>query len=156
MAAECANFEVTRMARLPEVSASGYYRWKAAQDRPALPSEVRRADLDAKIVSFHRASGGTYGAPRVTTDLHEAGEAVSHNTVATRMATLGIVEVSPRLFKVTTRPDPTADYPPDLVKRDFHPQGINRLWTSDLERHEALSYRAVVKGHRCQPVAAGR
>ena len=75
MAAECANFEVTRMARLLEVSASGYYRWRAAQDRPALPSEVRRADLDAKRISFHRASHGTYGSPRVTTDLHEAGEA---------------------------------------------------------------------------------
>ena len=40
--------------------------------------------------------------------VHEAGEQVSHNTVAARMASLGIVGVSPRLFKVTTRPDPTA------------------------------------------------
>ena len=40
----------------------------------ALPSEVRRTDLDAKIIRFHKASGGTYGSPRVTTDLHEAGE----------------------------------------------------------------------------------
>jgi transposase InsO family protein len=132
MAAECANFEVTRMARLLEVSTAGYYRWKAAKDRPALPSEVRRGDLDAKIISFHKASRGTYGAPRVTTDLHEAGEAVSHNTVAIRMASLGIAGVSPRLFKVTTRPDPAASYPPDLVKRDFHPEAINRLWSSDI------------------------
>ena len=123
MAAECANFEVTRMARLLEVSPSGYYRWKEAQDRPALPSEVRRADLDAKIISFHKASRGTYGSPRVSTDLHEAGERVSHNTVAVRMASLGIVGVSPKLFKVTTNSDPTAAYPPDLVERDFHPGG---------------------------------
>jgi transposase InsO family protein len=132
MAAECANFEVTRMARLLEVSSSGYYRWRAAQDRPALPSEVRRADLDAKIISFHKASHGTYGSPRVTTDLHEAGEAVSRNTVAARMASLGVVGVSPRLFKVTTNSDPTASYPPDLVNRHFHPQAIDELWTSDL------------------------
>ncbi|MHB8671254.1 MAG: IS3 family transposase [Acidimicrobiales bacterium] len=132
MATECANFEITRMARLLEVSTSGYYRWRAARDRPGLPSEVRRADLDTKIIVLHRASGATYGSPRITADLHEAGVRVSRNTVAARMAEMGVVGVSPRLFKVTTKPDPSALYPPDLVKRDFHPDGIYQLWTSDI------------------------
>jgi hypothetical protein len=29
------------------------------------------------------------------------------------------------------------------------------VWTYDMERHEALFNRAVVKGHRLWPVAAG-
>ncbi len=40
--------------------------------------------------------------------------------------------VSPRLFKVTTSPDPAAIYPADLVNRQFHPEGIDELWTSDI------------------------
>ena len=132
MAAECANFEVNRMARLFEVSRAGYYRWKEAQTRPPLDSEQRRADLDAKILAFHKDSHGTYGEPRITLDLHDDGEEVSHNTVATRMAALGIAGISPRTFKVTTISDPTATYPEDLVNRRFSPDGINELWTSDL------------------------
>ena len=97
-----------------------------------LASEVRRADLDAKIIHLHQGSNGTYGAPRITLDLHEAGEFVSHNTVAARMASLGIVGVSPRLFKVTTQADPSASYPEDLVNRAFHPDGIDELFTSDI------------------------
>ena len=132
MAVECANFAVSRMARLLDVSRAGYYRWHETQRRDPLASEQRRANLDAKILSFHRDSKGTYGAPRITLDLHENGEQVSHNTVAARMTSLGVAGISPRTFKVTTVADPSATYPEDLVNRDFAPEGINVLCTSDI------------------------
>jgi transposase InsO family protein len=132
MAVECANFEVKRMARLLDVSRAGYYRWHEAQRRDPLASEQRRADLDAKILSFHKDSRATYGEPRITLDLAEIGEVVSHNTVARRMRALGVAGISPRTFKVTTISDPSATYPQDLVQRHFAPEGLNVLWTSDL------------------------
>ena len=44
----------------------------------------------------------------------------------------------------------------DLVKRDFSADDVNELWLTDIERHEALLNRAVVKGHRLRSVAADR
>jgi hypothetical protein len=51
------------------------------------------------------------------------------------------------------RPDLLAT---DLVDRRFTREGVDQLWVTDIERHEALLNRAVVKGHRGRSVAAGR
>ena len=69
------------------------------------------ADLDVKTISFHKQSHRIDGSPPVTADLNEAGERMNHNTLAARMARLGIVGVSPRLFKVTTSSGPTGFVP---------------------------------------------
>jgi hypothetical protein len=42
------------------------------------------------------------------------------------------------------------------VTRQFTATRPNQLWIADLERHEALSNRAVMKGHRRRLVAASR
>jgi hypothetical protein len=122
MPTECANFEVKRMARLLEVSRAGCYKWKTAQGHDPLASDQRRADLDAKILNFHKDSRGTYGEPRVSLDLVEQGETTSHNTVATRMRALGVAGISPRTFKVTTVANPSATYPEDLVTESSPPK----------------------------------
>ncbi len=38
--------------------------------------------MEVKILTHHKASDGTYGSPRITVDLLEAGTLVSVNTVA--------------------------------------------------------------------------
>ena len=133
MAAECAGSEITRMARLLEVSTAGYYRWRAARDRPACSSEVRRADLDAEdhqlAQELERHLRRSSDHPRLARG-RGAGEP-QHRGRANGQPRDRRGE-SAQLFKVTTSADPAAIYPADLVNRQFHPEGIDELWTSDI------------------------
>jgi putative transposase len=130
MEAECANFEIERMARLLEVSRSGFYKWRAAQGTTSAKRQ-RRGEIDAAIKDFHHASQATYGAPRIAKDFDEAGAHVNEKTVAARMKALGLQGICPRLFKVTTKSDPHATFPEDLVARRFDQGALDLVWTSD-------------------------
>jgi putative transposase len=133
MVTEKANFSVSRMARLLEVSRSGYYDWARRQAAGPSPAQRRRADLTAKIRQFHDESDGTYGSPRILADLREAGEQVSGKTVAKLMKAAGISGISPRGFvPVTTQPGLEAHQVPDLVRRRFDRGRLNQVWTSDI------------------------
>ena len=131
------RFSVRRMARLLEVSASGYYAYiKRAADLAAAvltPRQQRRANLTVKVIDVHADSKGTYGSPRVTAELRERGETVNAKTVAAIMAGVGIEGISPRTFKVaTTVQDPNASFPPDLVARQFDQGRLDAVWITDI------------------------
>ncbi len=96
-----------------------------------------------------------YGARKLWRQLLREGMHVGRDRVGRLMRELGITGVIRGKPKRTTIPAAVAARPGDLVERRFCAVAPNRLWVADLERHEALSDRAVVKGHRRQPVAAG-
>jgi transposase InsO family protein len=127
------GFEIARMARLLEVSRSGYYDWARRQAAGPSPAQQRRADLTSKIINHHAESDRVYGSPRILPDLREAGEQVSAKTVARLMRHAGIVGISPRGFvPVTTQAGPDPHPVPDLVGRRFDQGALNRVWTSDI------------------------
>ena len=158
MAAECASTAITRMARLLEVSTSGFYKHvKRSVTKELSDREQRKADLTVKIIDHHRESSGVYGSPRIAADLRAAGEVVSEKTVAKIMAEIGLVGISPRTFKVaTTIVDPTASFPADLVERQFDQGRCDAVWSSDIERREALFNRTGVRDHRRRAIAVVR
>src|SRR5206468_8767839 len=71
------------------------------------------------------------GAPRLTADLRDAGWRVSENTVAGLMREQGLAARRKRRRRGTTRPGKGRWRAPDLVKRDFPAEKINRKWYGD-------------------------
>ena len=150
--AHCAN-PVSLMCELLEVSESGYWAWckRAPSDR-----ELGDAWLTEQIRRIHAASSGRYGSPRVHAMLAREGIHVGEKRVARLMALAGLQGAHRRRRKGCTVGVPGVEPFGDLVGRDFRPAGPNRVWATDIERHEALFDRAVVKGHRYWFVAAGQ
>lgn len=149
MAQEKANFEISRMARLLQVSRSGYYRWVGQRNAEPSPQQTRRAVLDEQVRDLFDASDQVYGAPRITADLHAAGHRVNVKTVAASMRRQGLEGISPRMFTpVTTIPGVSTHQIPDRVGRRWDTGELNRVWISDityLRTGEGWLYLCVVR-----------
>ena len=87
MHAEKSSFTVSRMARLLEVSRSGFYAW--LQREPSKRA-LRTERVEAKIAWFHGASDEVSGSPRILADLREDGVAISRKTFAKAMRKLAL------------------------------------------------------------------
>jgi putative transposase len=110
------------------VSRSWLYKHKNGR----LPPRVQRREaLKAEVARLFAVHGGKYGSPRITADLREAGWRVSENTVAALMRELGLAARRKKKRKSTTRPGRGRWRAPDLVKRDFPAQDINKKWYGD-------------------------
>ena len=133
MEAECANFEISRMARLLKVFRAGYYRWLSHKDSPSVTEQQRR-DPAVKILASHKESNGTYGARRITSDLKELGESLSHNTVAASderawdRRHLSFGPLRSELLSAIRMPPIL----PNLVERNFDAGRLNTVITSDI------------------------
>ena len=110
------------------VSRSWFYKWK---DGEVSPRAARRAALAAEVRRLFAAHRGTYGSPRITADLQDAGWKVSQNTVAALMREQGLAARRKKKRRSTTRPGKGRWRAPDLVKRDFPARQLNRKWYGD-------------------------
>jgi len=108
---------------------SWFYKW---HDRAPTERAKRRERLDAAVAAAFRASGGTYGSPRIHPDLTERGWRVSENTVASSMARQGLAGRKPKRSRGLTRQDRRAAKFPDLLRRDFTASGVNQRWVGDM------------------------
>ena len=103
---EKASYPISMLCRLLGVSASGYHAWRRRPESPR-----RRSDnaLCVWIAHIHRASRGTYGAPRIHAELRADGARVGKKRVARAgnsvgCRTYGITEPWPSHVAIRRRP----------------------------------------------------
>jgi putative transposase len=133
--AEKGNFDVAVMCRVLGVSRSGYYAWARRS-----PSErtLANATLVEEIRRVHSESDGTYGSRRVHAELRREGHEVNIKRIERLMRVEGIqgAYVPPKRRRngdCALGVDGVKVWP-DLVKRDFQPDGPNQLWCSDMKQ----------------------
>jgi transposase InsO family protein len=124
-------FSVKRLCHLLQVSRSGYYRWREGK---AGRAQRRCADeaLAERIRVIHAEFDGTYGSPRITAELRDAGSKVNRKRVERVMRIFGITGVHLRRKVRTTVPAPSHQRVADLIKRDFTAPAPNQRYVGDI------------------------
>lgn len=138
------EYKVVRLCEALGVSSSGYYDWR---ERPISQRVQENQRLVGKIKQFHQASRAIYGSPRIAEDLWEDGEHCSVNRVARLMKVHQIQSKMAKKFVVTTDSKHTMTPAPNLLRRQFKVDGVNRSWVTDttfIGTRQGWMYLAVI------------
>ena len=125
------GFPIERVCDVAGVSRSAYYDWKQHRDGICTAGELAERRLVSQIEEIHEVSDGSYGSPRVANELRKRGWVVNHKRIERLMRVHNIVGHTPKRHRTTTIPD-AAHRIPDLVQRDFTPEGLDVTWCGDI------------------------
>lgn len=144
IASEKAHISVRAACHFLSVSESGYYAWASRG-----PSERQRQDmvLLAHIREVFALSNNSYGSPRMTVELQEAGLSVGRRRVARLMRENGLKAWVKRRFKSTTNSKHAFAVAPNLLDQDFTATAPNEKWAGDMSyiwTAEGWLYLAVI------------
>lgn len=116
-----------------QIAPSAYRRHAARQRDPALlPARARRdANLLPQVQRVYDQNLRVYGADKVWRQMHREELPVARCTVERLMRGMGLQGVVRGQKVRTTRPDPAAASPRDLVNRAFKADRPNQLWVAD-------------------------
>jgi putative transposase len=147
IAAEKTTYPVRLLCRVLQVSTSAFYDW-IGRGQPA----VSDADLDDAHAAneLHDAWAEhrrTYGARRLTAEIHDRGQLWNRKKVARLMTVAGIEGIHRRRHGKKRSRIGAGAVAPDLVKRQFAADRPDQLWVADisyLRTWEGFLYLAVV------------
>lgn len=117
------------MCKVLKVSRSSYYKWlKGGISKRKYENQI----LTNEITKIFHMSKQTYGSPRITMALAKQGFKASRPRVAKLMRLAGLKSKVRKKYRITT--DSNHKYPiaKNLLKREFNPGKINKVWVSDI------------------------
>ena len=123
------EFSVERMAKVFEVSRSGYYNW---QCRPKSKRAQEQQLFDLEVQSAFMAGKGHYGRDRVLLELGLRGRKASRKRVGASMQRQGLRFKPKRRFRVTTNSKHGFPVAENLLNRNFTVSAPNQVLVSDI------------------------
>lgn len=122
-------FSVERMARVLDVSRSGFYAWLS---RPESECKKHQQTLDARVRLCFTASSGRSGSPKIYHALRQEGFPCSRSAVAKSMHRQELRAKVNRKFVATTNSKHDLPVAENLLNRTFSVDRPNTVWVSDI------------------------
>lgn len=122
------RFKVGLICRTLGANPSTYY---AARSRPPSARAISDAALTEEIQRVFEANYRVYGVRKIYHQLLREGIQIGRGRVWRLMREAGLQGARRGKPRFTTRSDPSAPRPPDLVDRNFTAAEPNRLWVAD-------------------------
>ncbi len=129
------RFGVELICRVLRVAVRGFVTsrgYRAAKTRPPSVRALRDGLLVPEVVRLHAENYGVYGRRKMHALLKRQGWQVGRDQTERLMRLAGVrgVKRSKKVF--TTKSDPAAAKPQDLVQRRFTAPAPRRLWVADI------------------------
>lgn len=118
-------FNIVRMAKVFEVSRSGFYYWIKHRHK-AIQREAIQQKLDEKVKKAFDNSKGRNGSRRIQKELAENGDSRNVKTITASMKRQYLTPKAARKFKCTTDSKYKMAVAPNLLAQDFNATAPNR------------------------------
>jgi transposase InsO family protein len=138
-------YPVKIMARVLEVSRSGYYAWLT---REPSRREIRDSVLKVLIDSAHKRSRGTYGPRRLQDELAAENQQVGRDHISRLRKEMGLKCIQKKRFKITTDSKHHLPVAENLLDQKFSVSVPATVWGTDItyiSTDEGWLYLAGVK-----------
>lgn len=138
---------ITRMAKVLEVSVSGYYKWLKRQSNITL-RDIENIEIERRILEIYHESKAIFGIRKITAELNKiSSKRINHKRVERIMREKGIYSRTKKKFIATTDSSQTNKPAPNLLNRDFTSDKPRKKLISDttyIQTVEGTLYVAVI------------